>query len=183
MMNKCAILLAFCVLALSMGCKSDDAAQVDAPTPAAPVETVEAPEAPVVVEDGDEVEPAAVVVAAPVDLVAMMANPLEVVGKEMSGTVYVDDVISDRGFYVTDGKQRVFAVVREDTPKHEMIDIDKGQKISFRGLLMEQKMMADLTGELEQDTKDAIMAAPYFIAMHHSDVKILEQDATPPSKM
>ena len=50
------------------------------------------------------------------------------IGTTVSGVVYVDEVISDRGFYVTDGDQRVFVTMREHTELDDMkIDIDAGQ--------------------------------------------------------
>ena len=144
--HKLLIGFVFLAVLLSIGCKSEEAVVVDTPTSAAPVTTAEAP----VVPAQPTPPVAADAFAAPVDLGAIMVAPQDSLGKEISGNVIVGDVISDRGFYVTDGKRRLFAVLREATP--EKIDIDKGQRISFKGSLLQQEKWSEVSGELVQDS-------------------------------
>ena len=112
------------------------------------------------------------------EIVTYYTTPVDYVGVTVSGTAYVDEVISDRGFYLTDGDndQRLFAVVREDTPKKEMIDINEGQTLQLTGLFLEKEMRDDLAGTLEEDTKQALAQTPYFLAVHHKDIKIMSGD-------
>jgi hypothetical protein len=101
------------------------------------------------------------------------------VGKTIRGRARVDEVISDRGFYLGKGKDRVLGVVREDVPRREMIDIDEGDVLEFEGLLLTQGAKDDLTGELEADTKRALDQAPAFVAMYHRDVRIADVARSP----
>ncbi len=103
----------------------------------------------------------------------LFAEPVPV-GRMVTGTFQVDEVISDRGFWIGEGENRVFAVVREDVPKHEMIDIDKGQSLKLTGYLVPASAASNLTGTLEKDTTQAIEKEGAFLAMHHKQVKIVD---------
>lgn len=109
---------------------------------------------------------------------AMAQQPEQAVGKTVSGEAEVLRVISDRAFYISEKKGtaapgQVLAIVREDVPQHEMIDIDAGQRIRFTGQVKSSK--DQVAGKLEQDSKEAIAERPAFITMHWRDVDILEK--------
>lgn len=55
-----------------------------------------------------------------------------------------------------------------------MIDIDKSQQIKFTGLVLSRSAIDDMTGQLEADTRQAILSQPAFVAMYWKDVSIME---------
>lgn len=111
----------------------------------------------------------------PADIDAVILAVRDFVGIPVQGTAEVNEVISDRAFWIGSGDQRVLAVVREDVPQHEMIDIDKGQRLKFTGLVLSNTAVDDLTGKLEDDAKQAIREQPAFVAMYWKDVSIMDQ--------
>ncbi len=93
--------------------------------------------------------------------------------KLVTGQAEVTRVISDRGFYLKapDGGDEVLAVVREDIPMREMIDIDVGDTLRFEAWA--QTKESQVAGTLEADTKEAIAAAPGFLTMYWRNITIL----------
>lgn len=103
--------------------------------------------------------------------------PVKYMGKEIRGQAKVTEVISDRAFRIEDESGgKALAIVREDVPKHEMIDINAGQTIEFTGQAMSSDQTDEVEGTLEKDAKQAIEKEPAFITMHWRDVKIQGQE-------
>ncbi len=97
--------------------------------------------------------------------------PERFAGKQVKGEAKVKRVISDRAFWLDSGQgKQVLAVVREDVPKKEMIDIDAGQTLRFKADVLTSKDAAALKGSLEADAKEAIDKEPLFLSMHWRDV-------------
>ena len=116
-----------------------------------------------------------------VDLVSLLTEPN--IGTTVTGVVYVDEVISDRGFYVTDGEQRVFVTMREHTERDDMkIDIDAGQKLELEGILADASVLKTFRDPIDKDTKEAAMENDYFIVTTYDYVTIKEQRALPPAQ-
>lgn len=98
------------------------------------------------------------------------------VGVPVEGTARVTEVISDRGFWVdAGGEHPLLAVVREDVPRHEMIDINEGQRLKFAGLVLSKSAIDDLSGSLERQTRNAILQQPAFLAVDWRDISIMEE--------
>ncbi len=97
------------------------------------------------------------------------------VGKEVKGTARVTRVISDRAFYLASpAGPEVLALVREDVPQKEMIDIDAGQELEFQARVLSTKDA--LAGKLEGDAKEAVSKEPAFLDMHWRNVEILSRN-------
>ncbi len=110
--------------------------------------------------------------------------PASTHGQTVQGHARVTDVISDRGFWITDDhgtdevdpSQKMFVVIREDVPQTEMIDIDVGDRLELTGIVMNADDMDQLQGTLEQDTRDAIASDERFLATHWRWTRILDAD-------
>ena len=95
------------------------------------------------------------------------------------GEAVVTKVISDRAFWLetegVNGEEPVLAVVREDVPRHEMIDIDAGQTLRFQSEIVQADgdAASEISGTLEADAQQAIDDEDSFLSMHWSDVRIL----------
>lgn len=101
------------------------------------------------------------------------AAPVDFVGATVVGKAKATKVISDRGFWVNHNGEKIFAVVREDVPSHEMIDIDKGQRLKFGGVLVDGDNWEQVAGNLEPQTKKTLKEQPYFIAVHWDNIEIM----------
>lgn len=95
------------------------------------------------------------------------------------GEAVVTKVISDRAFWLetegVNGNEPVLAIVREDVPRHEMIDIDAGQTLRFQSEIVQADgdAASEISGTLEADAQQAIEEEDSFLSMHWSDVRIL----------
>lgn len=116
-------------------------------------------------------------------MTTIYAAPVDYVGATVEGKAEVTKVISDRGFWVEKDGNKFFAVVREDAPKHEMIDINKGQTVKFEGLLLEANQWQNLTGSLEKETRQTIRQRDYFIAVYHDDMTVMNKNSGSQSSM
>lgn len=118
---------------------------------------------------------------ASVELGQFARGPEQHIGNEVQGEAMVTKVFSDRGFWLrTDDGAMVLAVVREDVPRPEMIDIDEGQRIRLTGDALSASQLDQVAGTLEQETKEAIRAQGTFISTHWRDISILEKAAADP---
>ncbi len=109
------------------------------------------------------------------DLASVFVDPGNFVGVRTSGTATVGDVVSDRGFWLTDGDNRIFAIVREDVPQQEMIDINEGQRIELTGIMMAPGDPDDITGALEPETKQLAEQQDSLLLASWRDIQILEE--------
>lgn len=114
-------------------------------------------------------------IAGVADIAVAITNPVDFIGTAVSGVGTVTEVVSDRGFWLKSGDAKVFAVVREDVPQKEMIDINAGQKIGFNGILFTPDAADDLAGKLDSETKKLIAEQPAFLGLYHARVEILEK--------
>ena len=109
-----------------------------------------------------------------VELTAVAPQPANFIGATVKGTVQVESVISDRGFWVTSDGNRIFAVLREAEPPREKIDINAGQTLSLTGLLVDGEDYNRVIGTFEADAKQALKEQPYFIAAFWKDIEITQ---------
>lgn len=115
-----------------------------------------------------------------IDMQRFMIVPAEFIGYTVEGTARVGEIISERGFWLIDGPNKVLAVLREDTPGGEqLLDLNPGQLIRFEGIALTPDAAPELAARLSPETKAAIESEPGFIALRRSDVMILEREARP----
>lgn len=103
--------------------------------------------------------------------------PVNFVGATVVGKAEVKKVMSDRGFWVNHDGERIFAVVREDVPSHEMVDINKGQTLEFGGVVVDGDDWKKLAGDLEPQTRQTLKEQPYFVAIYWDDIQTVEQSS------
>lgn len=113
-----------------------------------------------------------------VDVDRFLLAPIDFIGFGVQGQGTVTKVVSDRSFWLRteDGGREFLAVVLEDAPEHEMIDINTGQKIDFTGLALGSNAADDLRGTLEEETEEAIRSEPVFLAMFWKDIQVMGQE-------
>ncbi len=106
------------------------------------------------------------------DLAAVFLAPVDYVGVPVSGEATVADVISDRGFWLTDGDNRIFAIVRE---YDERIHIEEGQRVEVTGTILAPADPTDVAGELEAETKRVAEQQDAMLTASWRDITILEE--------
>lgn len=102
---------------------------------------------------------------------AILASPGQYGTQSVSGTARVTDVISDRGFWVEEGGQRMFVVIAEPQASEQAIDINTGQTIRLSGTVREGSAAGQLTG-LEQEAQRTAQGQPAFLLVNPSDVSV-----------
>ncbi len=123
-----------------------------------------------VVEAPGAVAPVAGAMVAPVtDVAVVVAQPMEVVGRQVTLTsVPVESVVSDRGFWVGSGTQRLFVVRGNESAPATPPDgaIDAGQTVAVYGTV--QNMPSDLTQQatawnLKSTDMSALQNQPVYV--------------------
>ena len=102
---------------------------------------------------------------------AILANPGQYGTQTVSGTARVTDVISDRGFWVEEGGQRMFVVIAEPQGAEQAVDINTGQTIRLSGAVREGSAAAQLTG-VEAEAQRTAQGQPAFLLVNPSDVSV-----------
>lgn len=141
-------------------------------TPVAPVsEAVPVTEAPPVAPAA--AAPAAGAVILPV--AAIIAGPAGYVGQAQMGTVRVAEVVSDRGFWIEEGGQRMFAVVAEPQGTEQRLNINAGQTLNLSGTVYTKERLGEIPGTIEEQTRQIIQGQPAFLYVLPRDVTIVQQ--------
>ncbi|QDG52539.1 hypothetical protein FIV42_17895 [Persicimonas caeni] len=113
-----------------------------------------------------------------ISVVSVYAAPVDFIGATVVGKAEVNKVISDRGFWINHNGERIFAVVREDIPSNEMIDISKGEQLKFGGIVVDGDDWKKLAGDLEPKTRQTLEEQPYFVAVYWDDIEKVGQTST-----
>lgn len=113
----------------------------------------------------------------PVATVAyIVENPDQHVGGVFPAQeVYVLDVPTDRGFWIEDEGQRLFAIII-DAPEEDPLDINTGQRLLIEsGKLRHARDLSQIPGEkIDMDTRRIIENQPIFLVVDERNIKILE---------
>lgn len=165
-------LLALALLAWILLADDDDAEVVTTAPVAAPVDAGVTP-----------VQPAAPVTGAPaagIPIAAILANPAEWNGRMVEGEVRVAEAVSDRGFWIEDGGQRLF-VVKNESPRPGVADVQGAADTMASRSLSAGKMVrmsgtvhtsADqVTPPIDEQTRAALANQPVFVTTNVADIQ------------
>lgn len=129
------------------------------------------------VEPEGPVEPVEPMVGAEgLGLGVILANPADYVGEPFPGAeVQVAEVPTDRGFWIEQDGQRLFAII-VDMPEEEPKDINPGQTLNVeQGTLRDSGYLAELPGEpLDADTEEIARQQPIFLVVDERYIEVLE---------
>ena len=177
--------LAGASLALGSGCSTADEIEDESPLSEPIVEDSPVTEVDNLPEDPEEIPGGDGLVGdyGPVEeptgagmMAMVITQPQGYVGREVSGVVKVEEVISDRGFWITqDGTgSRLFVVLHE--PRGEVpVDINAGQIIRLRGTLRDLGEQVRVDGQLEPQTQRVLSRQPFFLLTSTGQVAIMER--------
>ncbi|MGE0132945.1 MAG: hypothetical protein AB7U82_33110 [Blastocatellales bacterium] len=111
-------------------------------------------------------------------LASIASDPASYVGRPVEGAATVSSVVSDRGFWIENGGQRMFAMIDESAAgRSEMADIKAGQRLRFNGTVQDAASAAQLPGvqSLEAESKRIIQSQPAYIHMHSWNKEVINQ--------
>ena len=97
--------------------------------------------------------------------------PTDFATRTVSGSAREAELISDRGFWIEDGGQRVFVVI--DEPKPEIKNIRAGQMVRLDGAQV-MTNASQVPGQLENETQQAIQGQPAFLYVRAPSIFITE---------
>lgn len=109
-------------------------------------------------------------------LSAILANPQEYVGRDdIQFDASVAEVPTDRGFWVTSGDARVFALI-VDEPREVPKDINPGQQLSVsQAMVRDADTYSDVAGTaLDQDTQNIVDNQDVFLVVDEDNIQITE---------
>lgn len=147
-----------------------------AATPAieAPVATAPAvvdPLAPAVDTSGDAAGALAVLPVA-----TILSGPAGYIGQEVSGTARVTDVPTDRGFWIEQDGQRMFAVIEKGPNMEDAININTGQEIRFSDATVhDASSLAQLGGALDDEAKRLLSDQKAFLVVDPNDITVVSR--------
>lgn len=110
-----------------------------------------------------------------VTLTQIVDNPDEYVNETFPETeVSVGEVATDRGFWIEDQGERLFALL-QDQPQEQPVDINPGQRLRIEnGTLRDPSYLPELEGDpLDQDTQRIAQAQDIFLVVDERFVDIL----------
>ena len=109
-----------------------------------------------------------------VTLAAILASPQNYAGRDgFAGEFETGDVPTDRGFWITEDGDRLFALI-EDGPREVPIDINPGQTLSITGgTLHDRSYIGNIGGEpVDDDTLAILEEQPIFLVVDEDSVTI-----------
>ena len=110
-------------------------------------------------------------------IAAIQANPSAYYGREgFTGEVTVGEPLTDRGFWIEDNGNRMFALVI-DQPREVPIDINPGQTLRLDGgTIREAATISDPPGNpLDENTKSNIADQQAVLVIDEDDIEVVER--------
>ncbi|HEV2080169.1 MAG TPA: hypothetical protein VGR19_09800 [Allosphingosinicella sp.] len=107
----------------------------------------------------------------------ILGNPSAFVGQPFSqDSVEVASVPTDRGFWIRDNGQQMFAIMTGEG--ESKLDINPGQRVRIKeGMLRDATFLqqGQIPGNLDKDTRSVIEGQKVFLALEAGDVEILSR--------
>lgn len=132
------------------------------------------------VEPGPEpMDADAMLIAFPVR--EIVADPGAFADRPLSGEVRVTDVPTDRGFWIEQDGQRLFAILR-DQPDEEPIDINPGQTLRISdATVLSGNRITPVTGELDADTRAIVEGEDVVLSIDEANIEIVSRAGGQPA--
>ena len=112
-----------------------------------------------------------------VTLADIVGNPNEYVGtNDFQAEVSASEVPTDRGFWIEDQGNRLFAVII-DNPQEQPKDINPGQQLRItEGMVRDASFLSQLPGApLDDDTQRILRDQDAYLVVDESNIEVLSQ--------
>ncbi len=106
----------------------------------------------------------------------IIESPATWTGRTVAGEVRVVEVPTDRGFWIEDQGERLFALI-VDEPREVPVDINAGQTLRIReAVLRDPTFIGNIPGEpIDADTRRILNGLPVFLIVDEENVEILSR--------
>ena len=102
----------------------------------------------------------------------LLGTPDASVGQSVSGSARVTEVVSDRGFWIEEGGQRMFVVMGEPQAAENRIDVNAGQTVRLSGTVQRGGAQAAVPTGIEAEAQKIAQGQPLFLVVQPQDVQI-----------
>lgn len=107
----------------------------------------------------------------------IVVGPAEFVARPVVGTARVAEVVSDRGFWIEQGGQRIFAVIAQGPNMEDAINVQAGQQVRLSGVVYDSSLVDRIQGGLESQTQEIIADQPAFLLVDPRNVTVVTEAA------
>lgn len=112
----------------------------------------------------------------PIPVTVIVAGPAGYLGRSVVGTARVAEVVSDRGFWLEQDGERIFAVIAQTPQMENAVNVNQGQTVVVAGVVYDSATADQVPGELEPDAKQIIADQPAFLYVAAQNVILLGPD-------
>lgn len=117
--------------------------------------------------------------AAMLPVAAILAGPDAYVGQTVSGEARVAEVPTDRGFWVEADGQRMFAILNQNVPPEQPLDVNPGQRVRMDGARVRTDM-SEVPGDLDARTRGIVEGQQAFLTVDPANLDILTEGQPQP---
>lgn len=124
----------------------------------------------------------ALVLASGVPVSLIMDDPAAWNGRTVGGDVVIEEVPTDRGFWVSDGQRRMFALLM-DRPAERPMHVQAGDTLQLvTGTVHASDSIMELPGAaLDQRTRTILRSQPAFLLVDEADLRTIRHPAATPA--
>lgn len=112
----------------------------------------------------------------PIPVSVIVVGPAEYLGQPVVGTAQVADVPSDRGFWLEQDGQRIFAVIAQSPNMEDAVNINPGQQVRLAGIVYDNALASQIAGGLDPETTQVIADQPAFLMVDPRNISIVEPE-------
>lgn len=108
----------------------------------------------------------------PVDVIVL--TPAPHLGQAVVGTAKVAEVPFDRGFWLENNGQRMFAVIAKSPDMEQAVNINPGQTVRLAGVVYDRALASGIAGEMDPQAMETIADQPAFLLVDARNIAVLE---------
>ncbi len=110
----------------------------------------------------------------PIPVGVIVVGPGEFLGQPVVGTAEVADVPTDRGFWLEQAGQRLYAVIAQSPNMEDEININPGQQVRLAGIVYDNALASQIAGGLDAETTQIIADQPAFLLVDARNIVIVD---------
>ncbi len=109
-------------------------------------------------------------------IAAILGSPSQFVGRnDFQAEVTAPEVPTDRGFWIEDQGQRLFAVLIDDAAERPL-NINPGQQLRIReGMIRDATFINQIPGTIDADTRRILQGQDIFLVVDETKIEILSR--------
>lgn len=110
-----------------------------------------------------------------VPVATIVLGPADFLGQPVVGTAQVAEVVSDRGFWLEQDGQRMFAMIADTATMEDAIDLNPGQQVRLAGVIYDSAMAGQIAGGVDPATMALVADQPAFLLVDSTNIVLMEE--------